>query len=48
MKNLVERRGFFNEIRPVGRVKSPAAVKSLWGEIPLRGVTDGFHYEQCE
>jgi hypothetical protein len=23
-------------------------VKSLGGEIPLRGVTDGFHYEQRE
>ncbi|MCR5484625.1 MAG: hypothetical protein K6F09_03430, partial [Clostridiales bacterium] len=30
--------GFFNEIRPIGRTKSPAAVKSLRGEIPLRGV----------
>jgi hypothetical protein len=36
--------GFFNEIRPVGRMKSPAAVKSLRGEIPLRGVEDGFHF----
>ena len=41
--------GFFNEIRPYGRVKSTFGwVKSLCGEIRLRRVMDGFHYEPCE
>ena len=39
------RRAFFNEIRPYGRVKSTDdCVKSLRGEIPFRGVMDGFHF----
>ena len=44
-KRTCESKSFFNEIRPYGRVKSTDGwVKSLRGEIPLRGVTDGFHF----
>ncbi len=39
----------FNEIRPCGGVKSARRqVKSLGGEIPLRGVMDGFPFTVSE
>ena len=47
-KRLAKASLFFNEIRPCGRVKSTTWVKSLRGEIPLRGEKDGFHFPVSE